>query len=60
MEGGPVKRLSWLLFFIFLGGAWSQAGAYDYPLKDPYVATVIGMGRLQLSILLGPQTFITK
>jgi hypothetical protein len=25
-----------------LGGAWSHADAYDYPLKDPYVATVIG------------------
>ena len=38
-----MKRLSWLVFFIFLlGGAWSQAGAYDYPFKDPYVATVIG------------------
>jgi hypothetical protein len=38
-----VKRFSWLLFFIFLlGGAWSQANAYDYPLKDPYVATIIG------------------
>ena len=38
-----MKRFSWLLFFIFLlGGAWSQANAYDYPLKDPYVATIIG------------------
>jgi hypothetical protein len=38
-----VKRFSWLVFVIFLmGGAWSLAGAYDYPFKDPYVATVIG------------------
>jgi len=38
-----VKRFSLLVFFIFiLGGAWYQADAYDYPLKDPYVATVIG------------------
>jgi len=43
IEGGPVKRFSWFLFLIFLlGGAWSPAGAYDYPLQDPYVATVIG------------------
>jgi len=41
-----VKRFSWLVFIIFLmglmGGAWSPADAYDYPLKDPYLATVIG------------------
>jgi len=38
-----VKRFSWLVFFVFLMSAvWSQAGAYDYPLKDPYLATVIG------------------
>jgi len=38
-----VKRFSWLVFFIFLlGGAWSRANAYDYPLKDPYLATIIG------------------
>ena len=38
-----MKRFSWLVFVIFLmGGAWSPAGAYDYPFKDPYVATVIG------------------
>ena len=38
-----MKRFSWLvLFFFLLGGAWSQANAYDYPLKDPYLATVIG------------------
>jgi len=37
-----VKRFSWLVFVIFLmGGAWSLAGAYDYPFKDPYLATVI-------------------
>jgi hypothetical protein len=42
-KGGPVKRFSWLVFVIFLmGGAWSIAGAYDYPFKDPYLATVIG------------------
>jgi len=38
-----VKRFAWLVFFIFLmGGAWDPAGACDYPLKDPYLATVIG------------------
>ncbi len=38
-----MKRFSWLVFVIFLmGGAWSIAGAYDYPFKDPYQATVIG------------------
>lgn len=38
-----MKRFSWLVFVIFLmGGAWSIAGAYDYPFKDPYLATVIG------------------
>jgi predicted alpha/beta-fold hydrolase len=38
-----VKRFSWFLFFTFImGGAWCQADAYDYPLKDPYLATVIG------------------
>jgi hypothetical protein len=43
MEGGPVKRFLWVVFFIFImAGAWSQADAYDYPLKDPYLATVIG------------------
>jgi len=25
-----------------MSAVWSQAGAYDYPLKDPYLATVIG------------------
>ena len=38
-----MKRFSWLVFVIFLmGGARSLAGAYDYPFKDPYLATVIG------------------
>jgi hypothetical protein len=37
-----VKRVSCLfLFILLLGGAGSQAGAYDYPLKDPYLATII-------------------
>ena len=37
-----MKRFTWLVFFIFLlWGAWSLANAYDYPLKDPYLATVI-------------------
>jgi hypothetical protein len=29
------------LFILLSGGAGIQAGAYDYPLKDPYVATII-------------------
>ena len=38
-----MKRFSWLVFFILvIGGGGSQAHAYDYPLKDPYLATVIG------------------
>jgi hypothetical protein len=38
-----VKRFSWLMFIIILmGGARSHADTYDYPFKDPYVATVIG------------------
>jgi hypothetical protein len=37
-----VKRFSWLVFFILLmGGVGGQADAYDYPLKDPYLATII-------------------
>ena len=28
--------------YLSVGGAWSPAGAYDYPLQDPYLATVIG------------------
>ena len=37
-----MKRFTWLVLLIFLlGGAWSQANAYDYPFKDPYLATVI-------------------
>ena len=31
-----------LCFILLLGGAGQQALAYDYPFKDPYVATVIG------------------
>ena len=38
-----MKRFTWFVLLIFLiGGAWSQANAYDYPFKDPYLATVIG------------------
>jgi hypothetical protein len=38
-----VKRFSWsVLIIILLGSAGRQAVAYDYPFKDPYVATVIG------------------
>ena len=38
-----MKRFTSLVLFIFLlGGAWCQANAYDYPFKDPYLATVIG------------------
>ena len=37
-----MKRVSCLFWFILLlGGAGSPAGAYDYPLKDPYLATII-------------------
>jgi len=37
-----VKRFTWLVFFVLLlWGAGGQANAYDYPLKDPYLATVI-------------------
>ena len=37
-----MKRFTWRVLFIFLMvGAWSQANAYDYPFKDPYLATVI-------------------
>jgi hypothetical protein len=38
-----VKRFSWFVLFVLLpGGVWSQAGAYDYPIKDPYAATIAG------------------
>ena len=38
-----MKQFLRFLFFIFLTvGAWSHADAYDYPLTDPYLATVIG------------------
>jgi hypothetical protein len=30
-----------MLFILLQGGAERQAGAYDYPLKDPYLATII-------------------
>jgi hypothetical protein len=43
MKGGTVKRLlRFTLLFLLLGGGWSHGLAYDYPLKDPYLATVIG------------------
>jgi hypothetical protein len=43
LKGGIVKRFSWILLFtLLLGDAWSQAWAYDYPFKDPYLATIIG------------------
>ena len=38
-----MKQFLGFLFFIFLTvGAGSHADAYDYPLTDPYLATVIG------------------
>ena len=38
-----MKRFTCFVLLIFLlSGAWSQANAYDYPFKDPYLATVIG------------------
>jgi len=38
-----VKRFSWILLLIaLLWGAGERAGAYDYPIKDPYVATIVG------------------
>ena len=38
-----MKQFLRFLLFVFLTvGAWSHADAYDYPLKDPYLATVIG------------------
>jgi len=38
-----VKRFSLFVFFIFtMVGVWCRADAYDYPFKDPYLATVIG------------------
>jgi len=43
LKGGIVKRLSWIWLFILLpGGVWNLAGAYDYPIKDPYAATIAG------------------
>ena len=43
MKGGTVKRLlKFTLSFLLLGSGWSHGLAYDYPLKDPYLATVIG------------------
>jgi hypothetical protein len=38
-----VRRLPWLLVLtLLLGGAWSPAGAYDYPIMVPYAATIAG------------------
>jgi hypothetical protein len=38
-----MKRSPWLvLAVLLLAAAGSDAGAYDYPLKDPYLATIIG------------------
>jgi len=38
-----VKRSLWLVVLtLLLGGAGSPAGAYDYPIKDPYAATIAG------------------
>ena len=38
-----MKRFSWILLLIaLLWGAGERAGAYDYPIKDPYVATIVG------------------
>jgi len=38
-----VRRYPWVILLIFvLGAFWGRAHAYDYPFKDPYVATVIG------------------
>ena len=47
-----MKRFIWFVFVIFvMGGAWSLAGAYDYPFQDPYLATVIGtLSEFQLQL----------
>ncbi len=38
-----MKRFLWLVVLtLLLGGAGSPAGAYDYPIKDPYAATIAG------------------
>jgi hypothetical protein len=38
-----VKRFIWLVpIILLLGGNWSQPGAYDYPIQDPYAATIAG------------------
>ena len=38
-----MKRFLWLVVLtLLLGRAWGPAGGYDYPLKDPYLATIIG------------------
>ena len=38
-----MKRFAWIVLLLVLtAGAGSPAGAYDYPLKDPYVSTIIG------------------
>jgi hypothetical protein len=43
LKGGIVKRFSWILVFtLLLGSTWAPVGAYDYPIKDPYAATIAG------------------
>jgi len=38
-----VKRFPWILLFtLLLGVMGAPAGAYDYPIKDPYAATIAG------------------
>ncbi|HSW48594.1 MAG TPA: hypothetical protein VLH09_00390 [Bryobacteraceae bacterium] len=38
-----MKRFAWLVVLtLLLGSAWVPAGAYDYPIKDPYAATIAG------------------
>jgi hypothetical protein len=43
LKGGSVKRhLLVLICAGIVGFSGTQAAAYDYPLKDPYVATIVG------------------
>ena len=38
-----MKRFPWILLFsLLLGGFSNPVGAYDYPVKDPYAATIAG------------------
>jgi hypothetical protein len=38
-----VKRFLWLVVLtLLLGGAGGPAGAYDFPIRDPYAATIAG------------------